>query len=598
MGARRVHERERLAAWLTEHGFLGTTDGTPERPTFLIATSAGEVGVDLDADHMVCDLVEWERMVQRLGRVNRRGEKQSRVEVIAASRKDDEPERLERLRAPLDLLPADEDGRRDASPGALVALKDRAAADLRLKAALDAATTPAPLRPALTRALVDAWSMTSLEKDTGRPEIQPWLRGWETEEPQTTLAWRRRLPWREDLDAPIHHEVERFFGAAPVHLREMLETETHRVVDLLTRRAAAVMKAAQEAEGAAQRPALEPTAPALLVLRRDGHLSRGLTLKALASLTDDKKQREEVLGEMVGATVVVDARLGGLDADGMLDRESDGTPTALDAGWDEVTLARIGYRVVGPGENEPAPPLPGATHNWRLGTTITLAPPEASENSDERPLKVFVARGAQAERRGDLAIARQAQTLKDHHAWAAEEARRLAEALDLPPRYREVLVAAARHHDAGKDRELWQSAMNARRKGRPYAKTEGGGDPRRLNGYRHEFGSLREVEASAELDGLHEDLRDLACHLIVAHHGQGRPTIEPFDPGRPGAWESRVAQESRAREVALRFARLQRRFGPWGLAWLEALLRAADWRASARLDTRQESADQPAEAAE
>ena len=36
--------------------------------------SAGEVGLDLDADHMVCDLVTWERMVQRLGRVNRRAE--------------------------------------------------------------------------------------------------------------------------------------------------------------------------------------------------------------------------------------------------------------------------------------------------------------------------------------------------------------------------------------------------------------------------------------------------------------------------------------------------------------------------------------------
>ena len=44
-------------------------------PAFLFATSAGEVGVDLDAEHMVSDLVAWERMVQRLGRVNRRGGK-------------------------------------------------------------------------------------------------------------------------------------------------------------------------------------------------------------------------------------------------------------------------------------------------------------------------------------------------------------------------------------------------------------------------------------------------------------------------------------------------------------------------------------------
>jgi hypothetical protein len=32
--------------------------------------------------------------------------------------------------------------------------------------------------------------------------------------------------------------------------------------------------------------------------------------------------------------------------------------------------------------------------------------------------------------------------------------------------------------------------------------------------------------------------------------------------------------------VALRFQRLQRHWGPWGLAWWEALLRAADWAAS------------------
>ena len=73
VGERRVYERRALEQWLELHGFLGSAETVPVAPTFLVATSAGEVGVDLDADHMVCDLVAYERMVQRLGRVNRRG---------------------------------------------------------------------------------------------------------------------------------------------------------------------------------------------------------------------------------------------------------------------------------------------------------------------------------------------------------------------------------------------------------------------------------------------------------------------------------------------------------------------------------------------
>ena len=73
VGGRRAHEREAAANELRRHGLLADSAGPIETPVFLVATSAGEVGVDLDADHMVCDLVAWERMVKRLGRVNRRG---------------------------------------------------------------------------------------------------------------------------------------------------------------------------------------------------------------------------------------------------------------------------------------------------------------------------------------------------------------------------------------------------------------------------------------------------------------------------------------------------------------------------------------------
>jgi CRISPR-associated endonuclease/helicase Cas3 len=52
----------------------------PERPTnaepgpvFLVCTSAGEVGVNISADHLICDLSTFESMAQRFGRVNRFG---------------------------------------------------------------------------------------------------------------------------------------------------------------------------------------------------------------------------------------------------------------------------------------------------------------------------------------------------------------------------------------------------------------------------------------------------------------------------------------------------------------------------------------------
>jgi len=72
VGARRIRERSAAADRLTELGFLAGANPMGERHSVLVATSAAEVGVDLDADHMIADVVSWERTVQRLGRVNRR----------------------------------------------------------------------------------------------------------------------------------------------------------------------------------------------------------------------------------------------------------------------------------------------------------------------------------------------------------------------------------------------------------------------------------------------------------------------------------------------------------------------------------------------
>jgi CRISPR-associated endonuclease/helicase Cas3 len=173
------------------------------------------------------------------------------------------------------------------------------------------------------------------------------------------------------------------------------------------------------------------------------------------------------------------------------------------------------------------------------------------------------------------------QLLDEHQSWTEARARRLAEALGLDDALAHVLALAARLHDEGKRAARWQGAFHAPTNG-VYAKTEGPIDYRLLDGYRHELGSLLRVENDERVPNLPEEHRDLVLHLIAAHHGFARPVI-----GTNGC-EDRPpsALEEKAAEIALRFARLQARWGPWGLAWWEALLRAADQQASRDNDAR------------
>ena len=72
----------------------------------------------------------------------------------------------------------------------------------------------------------------------------------------------------------------------------------------------------------------------------------------------------------------------------------------------------------------------------------------------------------------------------------------------------------------------------------------------------------------------------------LAHHGWARPLVKSYDPDQVPSLSVPLA-----REAALRFARLQAAWGPWGLAWWETLLRAADWAASRALNDSAEATD-------
>ena len=610
VGARRVRERERLEGWLEEVGLLGGDQSPPEVPVFLIATSAGEVGVDLDADHMVGDLVAFERVVQRLGRVNRRGgaHRNAVVEVLysrpqlkeSSSAKAKAAHKVQLAQhdareCVLRALPTDAQGRHQASPEAFVDLKARH------PSLVDAATTTPPLHPPLTRPHLEAWSMTSLAVHEGRTEVEPWLRGWEErEEPQVEVVWRTHLPHLRvpgAVAAPAEM-VAAYFQCAPIHPTEKLETSCDHAEDWLLKRVQTLVQNRAKLPGD---DGLRPDDIVAMIINRAGALVDKASFKDLtflaqrASALDNaekvvqKRRKDEWKRALSGALLVLDRRIGGLDADGMLDEKSASSICADDE--DSVWLAaeggssgapRVKFRIVPTGAQLDDAGVPEGmdTARWLLTRHFETQLDEAGEVAAGSAVYKWADATTDEDSRSVLP---RTQRLDEHAEQVAAQARRIGERLRLPAAEVDAMECAARLHDDGKAARRWQEAMNAPRCGGPYAKTKGGGNWRLLEGYRHEFGSLLKAERMS----LPSATRDLILHLVAAHHGNARPAIATA--GCDEAPPTVLAKT--ARDAALRYARLQRRYGVWGLAWREAILRAADQTASRQFAASKRSND-------
>ena len=214
--------------------------------------------------------------------------------------------------------------------------------------------------------------------------------------------------------------------------------------------------------------------------------------------------------------------------------------------------------------------------------------------------------------------------LTDHLGHVAGEAVSLCGELAVQTDRRESVVHAARWHDLGKAHEEFQARMTTndpytnprpqsllakapkyeRRKGRPY--------------FRHELASA--LAYLSQKDWSRE--ADLVAYLIAAHHGKVRLNLRslpaespPKDTdGRPderrfarGVWEGDLLPSVdlgagvtwAGRQITLslmelgedpitdaswaeRTRSLLSKFGPFQLAWMESLVRIADWRASAK----------------
>lgn len=208
------------------------------------------------------------------------------------------------------------------------------------------------------------------------------------------------------------------------------------------------------------------------------------------------------------------------------------------------------------------------------------------------------------------------QTIAEHTDQVCTEIDAIIATLPLAENERSALEQAGRWHDWGKAHEVFRSALpeGAPEKDAFWAKAAGRWKKYPRPHFRHELASTFGVLGLPN-NYAPTDLRDLVAYLIAAHHGKVRLSIRSL-PGekRPGnglrfargVWEGDALPSANlgggttapATVLSLermelgyscdgqpswteRALRLRSKFGPFRLAYLEALLRAADMRASA-----------------
>ncbi len=547
-GTMRGAERDSLL--LERESFRVFLTGKPPAKThYLVATSAGEVGVDLDADHLITELAPLDSLLQRLGRVNRRGGVNRAAEVHVVVPKDlrDGDPLAQSLRATSEVLHrwVEQEARPDLSPQNLDRLLNALTEDERQQA-----FSPVPPLATLTDIHLDCLAATSAgELPPGGPHVPQLLHGEEPVEPEVYVLWRRELP----LFAAFSFERRPQALREWLHLCPPVQRELVRLpLPLFSKLCSTLAKNAEASDTLAV--VLGPRSEAVTTL---GELAQGLA------------------NDLAFTTVVLDAVVGGLDKDtGAVDPKAPGP--VLDVAEGNAQGEPLRRRLVRLETNEGTPrfvDLDGreadVAPGWEVVGSVVLE--EDDEGTATRSLCLLlpvpeVSQEEAEQARGELTLATHTEHVV---AWVRE----IASRLNVPEEIQAACETAAHWHDWGKSDPLWQHFAYAEGRGEPLAKARRYRDPRVLAGFRHELASWRAMRPGQEP----ELVAALAKHLVVSHHGWARP----FFP--LASWDGRTPageQEQALADIANNFALLQREYGWWTLAWLEAVFRAADALAS------------------
>jgi len=573
-----------------------------ERPFFVVATQTIEVGVDLDFDALVTACAPLSALVQRFGRLDRGGEVGETPAWILTPPKAD-PVYGPDATATWEWLTHAQDN------GEPLNLGVSGIAELRTRFP-DPPTTPEPFAPILQTAHVRALEVTDATEEEG-PEIDVLLRGPREPSADVSIVWRADVPADLPEDSGDVAAVSASLDRRPAHADEALSVSVAAARRWIVRRAAEPLGDVSSL-----------ITPKLV----DRNTQATFAAWRIDPISTKPVAVHDARALRAGDRVIVASASGGADDFGWAPESREpvadlgslsttGHAIVLSDDRDEPDgvrcVGRWAVRLAG-GEvtpDEPAPALSGA---------IARALP--APDKVRRPKKSFriaqaldaLANGIASPVDGDglLICARSVRStyggagaavgLDLHQAAVTRRACATADAVGLPAEVCRSIRRAAAHHDEGKRDERFQAWL---RGGRPQsdgalAKSAGNASRARRTalriaagwpaGKRHEL-----LSAIAIAEAYPDD--DLAPWLAATHHGFNRPWPDAVDDPAGDvivrlsldAEISDGGEERTAVDVPAgaspnvagqlhRLSTLSEQFGPWGLAFLEAIVVTAD----------------------
>lgn len=629
-GRNRTIDRAQIESqWLPQFD-VHRTRGSGEAPYVLVATQTIEVGMNLDFDALVTESAAWDALVQRLGRLNRLGVSSAdrcRAVVIAADRPAPDPvygpatdaaaawlaqqageTLVNRART---IQTTDLGSGLDVSPLALRALAESIPAETH--------TVP-PAAPMLAPGILDTWSRTSPIPDPDVP-VAPFLHGLDQASATVQVAWRADLAAEAATPgAAIESET-----LLPPTAEETIELPLPAVQRWLTDAPEAANIA--DVEGRETTATDAPVAPGRAVLRIAA--TGGEWIPPRLIRPGDTLLVPTAYGGLDEWGWAPTSSERALDCADLtrrgnhhvirLDRRT--IPAYLDTSDDTASSALKRMEDLLSEDDEPVDllaaarataadiaALPPGAINPRLQQLLTAAAQTGQIHSAHPSaiwLRVPIPTHERDRAYGDLDDENSMSSGKPvpldiHHTAVAQAAGAFAANLGLPAHVTEAVRLAAGWHDLGKLDPRFQVMLH---RGNRYAAlaapaplAKSGMNPadraafrraQRDSGYpagaRHELLSARIARAALVADHHGADA-DLITHLVASHHGRSRPLLESVhDPAPPRVTTSvddipidLLADPGIDWTSPARFHRLQRRYGRWGLALLETIVRLAD----------------------